>query len=499
MNQLIEIVSLTNKEFRRLGVFLRSRYFNKYKTIIKLYAYLKKAFPKINTRYVSLKQISIAVYGEEKANKDKVRKLVSDFNLLFQKFILWETVSVDNAENNLMLLYALRKKMLYRIFKSRLAKMKLMKKKEFGIDDKYYMNKMNYFNELFMSAFSENSKMSRQYSLKKFTYLNYYFIYQSLVYYYNNYSEGINESNYTGPHGDLVNFIFRLIEKHIGHFSSGYPDIITLYYANKMFVTGSFLYYDRLLKYFNKNRNKFDYNLQTAFYIVSENFLKLKMRDDPHPETRKRLFEVRREILSSRHFEMFFSEGRRISSGIFFQIFDDAVNLKEFEWADKFTAETKNFIPHQDKEDLLNTVTMILKFFKGDINIYDHINNTKKKNTRQFIYSRLIKMMLLYKTNALKPLYFETEAFKKYLIRKQKTKTEALTLIKKSATFTQCMRKLLNFKLKSENAKREDFLKFETKFYKGKVSPVYAFWFDDMMSDIEKGIGVRKKISNYEL
>lgn len=492
---LSETGLLSKKEFRRLGIFLRSPYFNKYRTIKKLYSYLKVHFPDFNKRNLSLRQISIAVYGEENAGNDKVRKLVSDFKMLVQKFILYETVTSEDAGHRLILLSALRKKMMYGLYRSRLAEMKIMRKQEFGMDEKYYMNRMNYYNEMYMSSFSENGKMAPYYSVKKHLYLNYYFIYQSLVYNYNVFSEIGAESNFTKLHSEMIDFVFGIIEKNIGHFSSSYPDIVTLYFANKMLLTKNILYYNRLLKYYKQNRKKFDYNLHTMYYIVSENCLKLMLREDDSRDVKRKLFMVRKEMLSSGHTNTFFLEGRRITAGIFFRIFDDAVNLKEFEWAVKFVEETKKYIPESERDEILNTVTMILKFFSGDVlDIFEFINKTKKKNTVQFIYSRIIKMMMLYETGGLKALMFETEAFKKYLQRKQKTITDAPVLIKKSHVFNGCMRQLAKFRLKSPEADRKEFLKFETSFYKNKLSPVYGFWFEEKIEEIDRSVGRRKRV-----
>jgi hypothetical protein len=72
----------------RFENFINFPYFNKYKTVINLFSYLKLHYPEISDEHLTKKKISWHVYKQKRVNAEKVRKLISQFNLLFEKFLV---------------------------------------------------------------------------------------------------------------------------------------------------------------------------------------------------------------------------------------------------------------------------------------------------------------------------------------------------------------------------------------------------------------------------
>lgn len=72
----------------------------------------------------------------------------------------------------------------------------------------------------------------------------------------------------------------------------------------------------------------------------------------------------------------------------FFRIFNDAVNFKEFDWAESFISETNQFLLKKDKDNLTKLSISILNFFRKDYpGILETINETGKKNISLYVYS----------------------------------------------------------------------------------------------------------------
>lgn len=180
-------------------------------------------------------------------------------------------------------------------------------------------------------------------------------------------------------------------------------------------------------------------------------------------------------------------EGRRIPVNIYFSIFNDAVNLKEFSWASEFSGISEKYLPGEDLPEINKLTRLILNFFsKNYLELHEQINSIKKTNTRQYVYSRYIKMMVLYEFGNLKSVQYECDSFKQYLYRKKKSKTTAVNLINNSNTFNRCMRKLAELSHFSQNSDRNEYLKHESAFYKFKKPPEYAFWFEEKIRELDK-------------
>lgn len=479
---LTGVNSLNKEEFRKFGEFINSAYFNKFSTIKKLYKHLKKIHPEINNENTSVKNISLSVYNENVPNKDKIRKLISDFKLLLEKFLICNEVLKDNVENRLTGLNVLRKKFLMEMYDTRLDSIRYLKEPEFGSDEAYYINKMKYYDELFRSTFSSNKRIAKQYSEKKLNYLNLYFIYQSLVYYYNFYS--VDNTDSAKNSVIMKDFVFKLINKNFRKLKVNNPDIIILYYGSLMYITGEYKYYDMLERYYRVKKTKFDYNLHTLYYFISQNYLKKKSLENPDQDYEMKLFLLRKLMFRNEHFEMFLYEGRTMPGFVFFQIFNDAVKLKEFNWADMFVREMEKFLISKERSEVLNITSLILNYFMGEHSgIYEKINRTGKANIRYFIFSRIIKIMLLYDTGETDAVKFECEAFRKFILRQPKDDIVNLRLYHKSLIFYKWMIFLCRLKLESRSRNKKYLLKIKSGITGLTEYPEYRFWIEEKLNE----------------
>lgn len=484
---LTEINVLSKEEFKRFGEFIYSPYFNRYLTIRKLYQFLKKVYPGINNSFASIRNISLYVYGEEKPNTVKIRKLVSDFKLLFEKFLLCGEVLNDNAESRLKLLAALRKKFLMELYAAKLESMKDLTDSEFGMDAEFYLNKMNYFDELFTYYFTVGNAKAEQYSVKKIQYLNYYSIYKNLVYNYNFHSDIMNHGKSAKLQENLIGEVYRIIEKNKKLFEDKFPDIITLYYGNLMFVSSDERYYHKLLKYYQKNKSKFNSNLHTMYYILSENFLKKISWKFKKQEYERKLFDLRKTLFDDGHYEKFLTEGRNMLSSDFFRIFIDAVNLKEFDWAESFVKSTNKYLLQNERAELTKLTLAIVNFFKKDYpGIAETINETGKKNVYFYVYSRFLKMMYLYERGDYTSVNFEAEAFRKFYTRNLNKEGRLKSLYEKCKVFLSRIQYLYMLNQKSKYSGKKKFMNYESGIPAKNNAPLFRFWFEEKIKELEK-------------
>ncbi|MBK9334718.1 MAG: hypothetical protein IPM96_20550 [Ignavibacteria bacterium] len=251
---LSDINSLTYTELKSFETFIHSPYFNGYDTIKKLFHYLKKIYPNIPQKAGLEKIISTAVYGNEKVSSITIRKLVSDFDKLLDKFLIHERTERDKLENEVKLLNEFGKKLLWRSYERKITEMQSYSDSEFGIDENYYFNKLNYYSEFFIHSHTTSSKDTSKISLKKIEYLNLYFVYQTLVFNINYYSDRYTHKAVKRRPPGMIQNVYGFINEHIKYFSKSYPDIMTLYYKSLMTETGDVKYFDALQNYYRRNK-----------------------------------------------------------------------------------------------------------------------------------------------------------------------------------------------------------------------------------------------------
>ena len=95
--------SLNEADFKKLGEFLRSPYFNKTQALITLYNYLKKIFPHFEK--IDILYLSQTIYGSIE-EQSKVKTLISEFCKMIEKFYTQITMEKNDLNmNNTLLKY----------------------------------------------------------------------------------------------------------------------------------------------------------------------------------------------------------------------------------------------------------------------------------------------------------------------------------------------------------------------------------------------------------
>ncbi len=108
-NEISELLSgISKEEFENFGGFIRSPYFNKLPRLIKLYGYIEKNFAKIEEGHITRESISAFMYPEEKFKNGSIRKLLSDFWKLLERFVAQEEFEKNEWDKNVYTLKGLR-------------------------------------------------------------------------------------------------------------------------------------------------------------------------------------------------------------------------------------------------------------------------------------------------------------------------------------------------------------------------------------------------------
>lgn len=495
-----EINKLSPDDFKKFENFIYSPYFNSFETLKKFFKFIKKAYPEITRKHLSQRNISKYVYSEKKVNRLKNRKLLSDFRKLFEKFMICEEVFADKAVIRFKLIKALRKRMYLKMYSSVLEQTGIEGKQFMGEDENFYFNNMLYNEEMYQHSISFDKKNAVEFIRKKTENLNLYFIYQSLVFNYNLYSELGSELGRAEKPGTAMNFVFEFVNQNLKELERENPDIVTLYFANLMVMNKDDVSYESLEKYYYANSSRYDRNLHTMYYIICHNFLHNKIIKENLDHYERKLLQLRKLILENGHIGMYFMEGRILPQSIFWKIFINAVNLGDFEWAGKFFNEAQKFMAENEKSNVNNAVRVILDFFKGEYKeLPGLINLINKKDTRLFLYVRMIKIMFLFESGEEKLLDYEIQSFEKFIERKQIQEKQFQSLLLKSDAFLKCIILFQKMKLMIESFNKSKFRDYESEYANLKVKPVFSIWFekkmDEFCENLKRSIKTKGKIS----
>ena len=483
---MTDINSLTGDELKKFEYFINSPYFNRYRTIKKLFQYIKSFHPNVTPKDVYEKNISGAVYGNAKVNSLTIRKLISEFNKLFEKFLIHERTEKDKVENSIILLNEFSKKLLWSSYNKKLSEIKTYSKEEFGIDEKYFLNKLNFYSRWYENSFTKVSMDTAIISLKKMEYLNLYFVYQTLLFNFHYHSDKFSQKKVKRSSPGMIQFAYEYVKERRKYLSKSYPDIMTLYYVNMMRETGDITYFNELQNFYRRNKKYFDYNSTMLYYMSSESFLTSRAVNEPDRKNTLRLFSFRKRSVEGKYLENYFREGKYIPAFLFFRIVSEAIKLNQLEWAEEFIKVYKIFLMPQYSKDILNIVKILLDFFKGDYSdINNNISKVKKSNTLLFIHSRLIKMMMYFEKDEYPALRREAESMRKYLDRKSKEPTRFDDLIRSSYNFLNSIHYLEKIKNTEVNKRSKKYLQFRQDLISGPRMPEYWNWFEGKIRNLE--------------
>lgn len=161
---LISINSLSCGEMELFERFISSPYFNTRTKITQLFKILAAKYPNITSEDTDKKNIATKLYPDSRYNDEKVRKILSDFTQIYEKFLAYlELESSDPGYIDSVLLETLFKRGLYSRFERHYRSIEKSALKNYDKDDAFYRNMArNHFLHCFYSSNRGNSNQLQE-------------------------------------------------------------------------------------------------------------------------------------------------------------------------------------------------------------------------------------------------------------------------------------------------------------------------------------------------
>jgi hypothetical protein len=357
--------TFSKNEFKNFGKFVRSPFFYKDKTVIKLYDSLKVFYPDFSNKNLTKEFIFSRIYSGKAYNDSLMKYLMSEMFAMGKRFLAYVNYSSNKFNMQFSMLDEFRKRKLDKIFASdfKITSKYLTSVKQANAD--YYNKNFSLKNlEIEQMISSDRQKLTGQHIIKEgelavFTFILRFFTqyYEMLV------MKNDSDIDFTSSviyefhkNFNLGNFVKYL--KETDH--EEYP-VIALYYNLMMAYLKyeDISYYSNFRKLLRQNlpllNTKQQFDLYTA--LGSSCIIKDKRGIKGFNEE---LFEIHKEMLEM---DLFTLKGKKyFESAHFRNILLTASNLKKYKWIEKFINENKEKLNAEHKDDVVNFCYGYLNF-----------------------------------------------------------------------------------------------------------------------------------------
>lgn len=438
---------LSEKELEEFEDFVFSPFFNKQRNNVKLFQFLKSLYPNIKNSDISKESLSLNVYGESKVNDVKIRKLVSEFSLLMERFFTQMELEEDSIRNKILLLGSLRKKGFQKRFEMNYRAISNILKNVYSKDESFYLNKINLVNELFYFKFGDIRGELEIGLQDKSDNLDFFYAFTKL-HCFNEmiHNEGaINKDKFFKK--KFFKEIISLVENNKDEIYKNHPNLLIIYFVVNMFLTLDDKYLNGLVDYLKSKEKKFHKkNLKYYYHYVTQYFI--KKTNMGHVEFRQKAFEMYKYMRDRRLFVI----DNIITDFEYNNVVNICLSLREYSWVDSFIEENKKYLDPNFANDAYNLAKAKLLFHTKDYNnIFQYLNKIELRDTNYYAHSKFLLGKVYFDMNNVNSVKYIVDNLRQYIRIKKSISDEQSDIIK---IFNHYMMELIKIKESNTSSKK---------------------------------------------
>ncbi|HQY52615.1 MAG TPA: hypothetical protein PLD63_09615 [Ignavibacteria bacterium] len=376
----------SSEEVLRFEKFVKSPFYNSNKNLLKLTDFLIALYPDINKKNSSKSVISSKVFNEKKINDVKIRKLMSDFNKVIDRFIMQIEFESDNVRNRILLLNSLRKRGMDKRFEYDFNEFSKSQKNLFSKDEDYYNNEVNLLSEYYSHNQSKYKNIKAEILQEKSDNIDMRFIFEKLHTFHEMFDNEGSRNRDKFFNRTFYEEIKSYIENNLKNVRDEHPNIYIIYLVLKMNETFNDDYLDSLLKFLKANQKKFTnynlvyyYNYITAYYNKKINVGHIKYRKD--------LIKLYMRMMKN---DLFLIDNI-ITDFEYNNVVNIALAEGKYDWIDDFIETYKIYLEKTFAEDIYNLAKAKLLFHSEKYdNIFEYLNKVDIKDPTYYINSKFL-------------------------------------------------------------------------------------------------------------
>jgi hypothetical protein len=399
-SSILEIlISLTPGDFKKLGNFITSPYFNTNPAIVKLYAIIKKHHPAYSKNIFKHDEIFKKIYLGNEFKEQTIRNLYSEFGALLKKFIGYEELQFTVSDIEGYIGAGLSRRGLYSQSEKFIKKSISKNPEEFHFDSEMFF----YFFRLGTASINNLGFLQEQRSSERLEAisselerLTIFFLSESLnisIEMFEIFIYKPDERKNTVADEFLENVNMRKFIDYLENTGNKNAAFIKIRYLLYYYHVYEFTEhdYEELKSEIYKTIHFVKKVEQLSFITIIAHLIVKKLL----PFNRKFSREIFEFAKLFQSLDIFSGNSTlKISVGLFRNFFTAANILREYEWIENFVKEFAPYLSDESRENEINYSMGILSFKQGKYEeSLDYFNKFKMKDIGEKINTRYYIMM----------------------------------------------------------------------------------------------------------
>ncbi|MEO8209651.1 MAG: hypothetical protein ABI840_03745 [bacterium] len=364
-NLLQMIGRLDVAEFREFGEYVRSPFFNKNESVIKLYDYIKIHYPDFSEMNFEKKYVYKKIFPKVEYDDAFMRKLMFNMAKLTEDYLAYKKFSEDKFGYYNYLLPQLDKKGLQKLFYKKLNIMEQEFDKLKIMDSEYYRirNTIENFRSYMILKNSSfvitKDKPDSVLNSRAESLINYFLIKITEEYRFQfNFKKMVSVDFSSTFYKDIINYLRENESIH------NIP-LLSLYYYSLLLITEKGRSnFDKVKNLLLNEGESYGYYDKYSSYALLTNFA----NDEYHSgkkEYLKERHELHKLILKNNLYSGL-GEGEYFNDVLFKIIVTVGLLMKEIEWTEKFTEDYIEKLDPEKKDNILRFNNARINFAKGN-------------------------------------------------------------------------------------------------------------------------------------
>jgi hypothetical protein len=451
----------TYKELLEFEKFIKSPFFNTSERVTKLFFYLKSLYPGINDEHISRENTFKSVYPGKKYDDQNARKLISDFNRIFEKYLVYRSFEKDKSAYNSYLSASLKEAGDQKLFNFNSKKILSDFDNNFNRDSDYYYYRYKIENDIYYANFDSYKPGIPKIIRDKSQNADYLFAFMKLHIY--NEVLNIETAMKKKLDFDYSNFdlIVSFVKQNEAEIKRKHPDLYVIYLRTLMYKhSDDFSYAEELIKYVKKNVKKFNKEKLNFYYTFAAAFY-WEFYNKGDLSVIPMLFSIYNSMIKADSLIMY----NKIFAADFNCIVLVGLHLKKYDWLENFIYKYGNYLDKEIKKDLINLALARLHFRKEDFEkAISFASKVKSSSPVYYVNINFIIGKSFFEQNDIKSLEYILDNLKHYKSRNKQINKD---LIDNINIFTFYMTRLINLydsNIEDSFIELKNFIKKEKRF-----------------------------------
>lgn len=408
-NKFIKSLKLLNhKQLEEFEKFINSPYFLKRKSIPAVFAKIKKYYPDF---IITKEEIYAAVYPGKPFNDVLMRKYLSEMNNMLNDYLAISSFQKDKMTYNSKLIDR------HIELKSFDEAGKISENMLSELDGSSLRNEKYYYNKYIFERYSKTisnlvtnlnpdtdwkEAMDGFVNYSALTLLQFYYII-------------LNDNRFRREKGDIdlgiLDELIKVFEKNV---IPGNPAAGIFYnLVNSFRYPDNEEYFSNIKKMLLQHKTLLDINELAAIYTYLHNYCFVKV-DNGDLNYLKERFEIVNHVLDNG----FHLKDGYIVPDMFISMTNNALMLKEYNWAEDFIKKYKDNLPDEEKRSYEHLAFSALYMFKGDYErALKYLSRVKFRKYYDKFKIKALNLMIYYEAGYFEEAFFLADSFRHFIAK----------------------------------------------------------------------------------